>query len=152
MFWINMRYTGPEFCICPTFPHINTVKNHSMAEAGRDLWSPSGPDLCSSRDTQSWLPRTLSKWLLKISKEETLQPPWAACASAQSPAQHRSAPGVQRDPPVLQRVPLPLVLALGTIKKSLAPVSLHHPFRCSYTLMSSHTKSPIQKVVTFREL
>jgi len=42
------------------------------------------PSPCSSRNTQSRVPRTMSKQLLKISKKmaKTL---WTACASAPSP-------------------------------------------------------------------
>lgn len=38
-------------------------QNHRVAEAGRNLWKPSGP-------TQRKVPRTTSSWLLKVSKEE----------------------------------------------------------------------------------
>ncbi|KAK4828375.1 hypothetical protein QYF61_026113 [Mycteria americana] len=38
-------------------------------------------------------------------------------------------PDVQREPPVFSLCPLPLVLSLGTMEKSLAPSSLHRPFR-----------------------
>lgn len=51
----------------------NCVQNsisHRMAKVGRNLWKPSGPTPCSSRDTQGRLPRTMSQWHLKISKEE----------------------------------------------------------------------------------
>jgi len=65
---------------------------------------------------------------------------WAACASAPSPAQHSSAPGVQREPPVLQFVPL--ALAPGTTGRSLAPFSLCSPFKYLYTLMKSLWASP----------
>ena len=43
-------------------------QNHRMVEVGRDLWRSSGPTPCSSRDSQSWLPSTMSRWLLSISK------------------------------------------------------------------------------------
>jgi len=51
------------------------------------IWS----NPCSNRDTQSRVLRTMSRWLLKISKKETLQPLWATCSRAQSPAQYQSA-------------------------------------------------------------
>jgi len=43
--------------------------------------------------------------------------PWAACASAPSPAQHSSAPGVQREPPVLQSVPMASCAGTGHLEK-----------------------------------
>jgi len=53
--------------------------------------APSGPTPCSSRNTQSQVPGTTCRWLLKISKEEIPQALWAACASALWSAQCRSA-------------------------------------------------------------
>jgi len=42
----------------------------------------------------------MSRWLLKISKEETPQPLWAARAIASLPAQHEVLPDGQTEPPV----------------------------------------------------
>jgi len=50
------------------------------------IWSNS----CSSRDTQSRVPRAMPWWLLKLSKEETSQHLCTTCVSAPSCAQHRS--------------------------------------------------------------
>ena len=47
--------------------------SHRVAEAGRDLESI-WPDPCSSRDTQSRRLGSMSRWLLKVSNEETPQP------------------------------------------------------------------------------
>lgn len=38
-------------------------------------------------DTQSRVPRSVFRWLLNVSKEETLEPLWAICASIQLPTQ-----------------------------------------------------------------
>ena len=46
-----------------------------MVEIGRYLCS----NPCSSRDTQSSVPRAVSKWLWKISKEESPQPLCSLC-------------------------------------------------------------------------
>ena len=64
-----------------------------------ELLSPIG----SRRATQSRVPVALGQ-LLEIPKEETLQP-LGSLRSVPSPAQHRSASGVQREPPVFQSVP-----------------------------------------------
>ena len=57
---------------------------------------------CSSRATQSRVPRDRSRWLLNTSKEETPPSLWAACATAPAPTQHRS---VQGEPPVFHFLP-----------------------------------------------
>lgn len=61
-------------------------QNHRRVKYRRDLWRPSGP----AQRASSKLPRTLSKWLLKMSGEETPYV-WATFASALSPMQSRSA-------------------------------------------------------------
>jgi len=57
---------------------------------------------CSSRATQSRVPRARSRWLLNTSKEETPPSLRAACATAPAPTQHRS---VQGEPPVFHFLP-----------------------------------------------
>ena len=42
--------------------------NRRLAELGKHLWRSSCPNPCSSRATQSWLPRTMSRQVLSISK------------------------------------------------------------------------------------
>lgn len=72
------------------FTPLTYSQNHRGVEISRDPWRPPGPTPCSSRTTYD-LPRTMSRWLLKISKEGTPQPLWATCASVQSPARCRRA-------------------------------------------------------------
>jgi len=60
---------------------------------------------CLSRDTQSRVPRVTSRRLWEIPKEETPQPLGSLCQCSVT-AQHRRAAGVQREPPVLQIVPM----------------------------------------------
>lgn len=72
------------------FTPLTYSQNHRGFEISRDPWRPPGPTSCSSRTTYG-LPRTTSRWLLKISKEGTPQPLWATCASVQSPARYRRA-------------------------------------------------------------
>lgn len=59
-----------------------------MAEDGKDLWAHLAQP-GSSRATSSGVP--MSVCMQKITKEENPQPLRAACASAESPAQCRSA-------------------------------------------------------------
>ena len=89
------------------------------------------------------------RWLLKISKEETPKPLWAACASAPSPEQHVSAACCSEITSCAHSglCPLTLVLALGTTAKSLAPSSLHPPFRYLYTLIRSPQSSSPDRTV-----
>ena len=67
------------------------------------------------------LPRTVSRCFLEISKEETPKPPWVTSALAAT--QHRIDPCVQSEPVCARVSPLsvPLVLALSTTERSLAP-------------------------------
>jgi len=44
-------------------------QNHKMVEVGRYLCRSSGPAPCKSRVIWRWLPRTMSRWLLNVSKE-----------------------------------------------------------------------------------
>jgi len=53
---------------------IKSLKvNQRMVEAGRDLWAHLAQP-CSSRDTQSRVPMLMSRWFLRISKQESPQP------------------------------------------------------------------------------
>lgn len=58
---------------CPhqCFPSLATClsQTHRPAEFGRHFWSSFSPAHCSSRATQSRLPRIRSRWLLKIFKD-----------------------------------------------------------------------------------
>jgi len=44
-------------------------QNHNILEAERDLWSSSGPTPCSGSVNQNQLPRTMSRWLLNVSRD-----------------------------------------------------------------------------------
>jgi len=73
-------------------------------------------------------PYLLMSWLVKGSEEKTRQPLWAACASTPLPTQQGSAPWWSQGTSSLlwsSVCPVPLVLALGTMVKSLALSSLH---------------------------
>lgn len=66
--------------LCKQLYQLVGSENPNMAKAGRDLWVHLTQPLL-----ESWHPehsaRPMSRRLLKASKEETPQPPWAACAS-----------------------------------------------------------------------
>ena len=72
----------------PSFPSPSHWyhKSHRI-KTDRDLL-PICSNLCSSRDTQSNMPRTTFRWLLEIFKKENSQPLWATCANASSAAEH----------------------------------------------------------------
>lgn len=65
-------------------------QNHRIAEGGRDIWVPLVQS-CSSRDTPSRLTRAISRWLLKISKEETTTVSLFNFCTALYLSQHRNA-------------------------------------------------------------
>lgn len=70
-----------------------------MVDVGRVLWVHQVQPLLK-QGCQNRIPRPTSRQLLELSKGVcSLQ---AACASSPSATQHRSAPGIQRDPPMLQ--------------------------------------------------
>ena len=67
--------------------HITTPtesQDDRMTEDGRDFWIQL-VQLLLNTDTQSRVPRAMSRWFLKISKEETPQTLWATYVSASSP-------------------------------------------------------------------
>lgn len=83
-----------------------------MVEVARDLWRASSLSFCSSKVTWRWLLRTTYRWL---------PTQWKKCF-----LMHRG------NLPCFNLCPLPPVLSLDTTENSLAPLSLHHPFRYSY--------------------
>ena len=113
--WINC-------CVIQTGRIIVKV-NHKITES-QDGWcwqAPLGPsDLtpCSSRDTQSRLPRLTSRWLLKVCKEETPQPLWKICTA------EKYFLVFKQNLLCSSSCPLALGLALCSTEKSLAPL---HP-------------------------
>lgn len=78
-----------------------------MIEFGKDLWRLFGSTPCSSRTTQSRLPRTAYRQFLKISVTCTV---WIFLCP-------------------LPLFPLPFILSLSTTVKILALFNLHPPFR-----------------------
>jgi len=50
------------------------------------------PTPCSGKDTQSRVPRTMSRWLLDISKEETPQPHGSLCFLSEGKRSHYFLP------------------------------------------------------------
>ena len=81
-------------------------QNHRMVEVGKDLWRSSGPTPCSSRATQSQLPRTMFRRYLNIAKEgdhNLLQQPVPGLSH---PHSEKVFPDVQAEPPVFQFVPI----------------------------------------------
>jgi len=74
----------------------HTHFNHKITESqdGWGLYGPVGPSHPTSAPAEmprGGMSRSTTRWLLDISREETPQPHWAACASTPSPTQYRSA-------------------------------------------------------------
>lgn len=83
---------------------------------------------CSSRDTQSTVPKAVSRPLWKISKEEIPQPLSSVCFITCT---------AQKWYWCSEEASQPLVLAWYTTEQSLALTSLHPPFKNLWTLMRS---------------
>lgn len=99
-----------------------------MVEIGTDIWRPPCP--WSSKATQNWLPRTISKSLLRISKEgDHTTSLGNLCQYSVTYTALKCFLIFGRNFLCSSLCPLPLVLSLGTTEKSLALSSLHPPFR-----------------------
>jgi len=98
-------------------------QNQRMVEEGTSGSACSNP--CSSKDNKSRVPRTLLQQLWKISKKETSQS--SLCRLCQCSIVHSTEglPVFRQNLLCSSLFPLPLVLALGTTDKSLAPSSLY---------------------------
>lgn len=99
---------------------------HEGTEIGYDLWRSS----CLSRATYSSFPRTMSRWLLSVFKDVD----YTACLGnlCSVTLTMKKCFQMSRGNLLCFRFCL-LLLSLVTAKKSLAPSSLHPPFRCVHT-------------------
>lgn len=97
-------------------------------EVEGSLWNPFAHIPAPTRT-----PRAIPMWFWKVPKEENLQPVGSLC---QCSVIH-GAPGVQREPPVCQRVFMASGPGTGHHWQSVAPTSWHPPFRYWQTLMRS---------------
>ena len=88
-----------------------------MTEVGTHLWVHLS-NLCSSRDTQSRVPRPMSKWLLETYKEKTSQPLGSLCQCSVTYAVQKCFPTLRCCLLYPTLCPLTLVLALGTTENS----------------------------------
>ena len=60
---------------------------HRMAEAGRDVWKPSGPTILLKQCSLRQQLRTMPRWLLTVSKDRDSTGSLGSWASAKSPSQ-----------------------------------------------------------------
>ena len=80
---------------------LHLPQNHRMAELGRDLCRSSCPA------TSRRLHRTISRWLLSISKDGDSTTSLGNLCQCRSPSQWKSVSSfVQREPPIFQFVPV----------------------------------------------
>jgi len=112
---------------------------------GRDLWRPTGPVLllkpghlqpaaqdhvqAASEYVCGWRPHHLSGQPVPVLSH---------------PHSERVYPDIQREPPACQFVPMASGLSLDITKESLAPCSLHPPFRYLCTQMRLPKSSLLQ--------
>ena len=80
------------------------------------------------------VPSATSRQLWEIPKEETLQPLGSLCQCSIT-SQHRRAPGVQREPPVLQFVPT-----------APCPGTGHHWKKSGFIFFAPSLTAPLQKL------
>ena len=103
-----------------------------MAEAGRALWNYLV--LCSSRANQSRVPRLVFRWLLEISKEETLKFLGSLRQCLVIHVAQKCFLVFTWNLPCSSLCPLPLFLTLGTAEEC-TPLSFQPPFRYIYMLI-----------------
>lgn len=86
----TQQHCRTAWLVCDTsIVEVTELQRHRMVEVVRQLWSSSCPFPCSSRATQSRLPKIISGWLLETSMEEIPHPLLESCASVPSLAQYR---------------------------------------------------------------
>ena len=113
-------------------------QNHKMVDFGWGLWRSSGPSPCWSSAICSQLPRTVSRWLLCISKHGDFTTSLGNLHLCSFTLTLKMCLLMFRwNLLCFNWCPLPLLLPLGTTEKSLALPFLHHPFRHLYTLIRS---------------
>jgi len=84
------------------------------------------------------LSMTMSRLFLNISKEgDSTTSLGNLCQCSITLTVKKVFPDVQREPPLLQFLPIAHVFLLGTTEKSLTPFSLHPPFKYVHTFMGS---------------
>ena len=109
---------------------ITESQNHRMVGVGRDLCMSSSPTPLPSRDSYSRLHRTLSRWVLNISREGDSTTSLGSLFQCSVTLRGKNFFLMfRRNFLCLSLCPLPLVLSLGTTEKSLAPSSWHPPLR-----------------------
>jgi len=105
------------------FPGVDP-QNHRTVRIGRDLCGSSSPTPCRSRVTQSRLHRTLSRWVLNISREGDSTAPLGNLFQCSVTLRVKKFfLGFRWNFPGFSLCPFSLVLLLGTTGKSLAPSS-----------------------------
>ena len=104
---------------------LTDSRNHRIIEVGSDLWRSLGPTpllkkgylKLVAQDHVQMSFEYLQGWRLRNLSGQAVQ-------VLSHPHSEKMFPDIQGEPPVFQFVPLPLVLSLGTTKKSLASPSM----------------------------
>ena len=109
---------------CYFYFQFTESQNHSMVGVGSDLCGSSSPTPCQSRVTYSRLHRTLSRWVLNISREGDATTSLGNLFQCSITLRGKKFFLMFRwNFLCFSLCPLPLVLLLGTTEKSLAPSS-----------------------------
>jgi len=116
-------------------------------EVGRDLGGDLVQAPCSTRATSSQLPRTVSRQLLNISKDgDSITSLGNLCQRLLTLTVKKCFLTFRGNLPCFGLCPLPLVLSLGTTKKSRAPSPSHRPFGYSHQFRRSHPSFLISRL------
>lgn len=113
---------------------------HRITEWLRLQGTPEGPHLvkssCSSWATYSWLPRTMPRQVLNITKDRGSTTSLSRLYQCSVILTAKNFPDIWMEPSVFLLCLLPLVLSLDTIEERLPLSSLQPPFRNLNTLMT----------------
>jgi len=112
--------------------------NHRLFQIGRDLWRTPGPSPLLKQGHLELLVQDHVQTAFEYLQGWRFHNfPGQLVPALSHPHRKKAFPDVQREPPVFSLCPLSVVLSLGTTEESLAPSSLHPPFRYLYTLIRS---------------
>lgn len=117
LLWVRQdSHFGDIFCLSQKrYIHlqITEAQNDWVVEVERDLWRPPGPPPCSSSDTYTWLPRTMSRNCLNISREKEYNLSEQPVPVSSHPESRMCFLMFRGNLLYFSLFPLPLVLSLG---------------------------------------
>jgi len=143
--------SSKSFIIPPTWSiYRNTeTQNHWTVEVERDLWRSSSPNPPLKLECPEPFPRTMSRWLWKISKWSDATNSRGNCASAVNHSIKNCFLVFKRNTLCSSLCILPLVITLGTTGKSLAPSPFYSFLRYLYKLNELSLSWTVQALLAY---